>query len=325
MKKEDLEKNVEGYLSRREPHRRLTSFDYCYNYFYKNKHLSEDIERSCLVLGFYLVSWGMYRGNSFLLQRSVKHFKPLMQYISGLPENRWDIDVDSYNDENKKIIIEIYDIIKEKIMKDYDRNEREEHADLTLVTKIMLGIFGFIPAFDRFFCDTFKDISDKKRGVIAVNKESLGVIRKFYNDNMTIIDDFHRKTFTLDFTTGEETKIHYPKAKIIDMYGFNIGYEKVEKEKEEKNKIKISYMKKLADYSGETEPPVAHQTEQLAKKNLDNGVTRGKKSELIREILKEGGDVSISDVCKKVIERGGGKFKQCYYSEVERIIRKQRQ
>ena len=35
------------------------------------------------------------------------------------------------------------------------------------------------------------------------------------------IDNLSKNTFTTDFLSGEKTKINYPKAKIIDMYGFN--------------------------------------------------------------------------------------------------------
>jgi len=47
---------------------RYTSFDYCYNYFRQpSKEILADMEKSCLVIGFYLASWGMLRGSSFLL------------------------------------------------------------------------------------------------------------------------------------------------------------------------------------------------------------------------------------------------------------------
>ncbi len=54
------------------PDHRNSSFDYCYNYFRSNnaEAILRDKEKSCAILGFYLASWGMMRGSSFLLQKS---------------------------------------------------------------------------------------------------------------------------------------------------------------------------------------------------------------------------------------------------------------
>ena len=40
-----------------------------------------------------------------------------------------------------------------------------------------------------------------------------------------------KETFTKDFLTGEATQYSYPKAKIIDMYGFTLGFNKNEGER----------------------------------------------------------------------------------------------
>lgn len=64
---------------------RYLSFDYCYNYFYQNRNkLLQDLEKSCLVLGFYLASWGMYRESSFMLERNSNHLKNTIEYINTL-------------------------------------------------------------------------------------------------------------------------------------------------------------------------------------------------------------------------------------------------
>ena len=75
-------KNLESFNNDREQIERYASFDYCFNYFqekYKNGEKekiadSKNVQLSCLQLGFYLASWGMYRGSTFLLQKSVKIF-----------------------------------------------------------------------------------------------------------------------------------------------------------------------------------------------------------------------------------------------------------
>ena len=163
-----------------------------------------------------MASWGMFRGSSFLLQKSVKHFEPTIQFIFTLEESVWDIDVDKYDYGNIQTIIKIYEEISKRLIVNYN-------ADLTLITKILLGVFGFIPAFDNFFCSSFRNISNGQCGFRIVNIKSLTFIKKFYESNKNIIDRLSAETFTTDFLTGQKTNINYPKAKIIDMYGFISG------------------------------------------------------------------------------------------------------
>jgi len=216
MKANDIREIVGEFESKSNPDDRNASFDYCYNYFRKENNLTGDIEKSCLVLGFYLASWGMLRGSSFLLNRSLKYFESSIQYISTLERSVWNIDVDSYNDENIQQIQEIYNGLKLSLI-------RNENADLILITKIMLGVFGFVPAFDSCFCKTFRGIANGECGFNRLNVKSLGIIKRFYESNRAVIDNLAKKIFTTDFVTGQKTDINYPKAKIIDMYGFTKG------------------------------------------------------------------------------------------------------
>jgi hypothetical protein len=59
MEKENFDKIINEYKSKSQPTDRYTSFDYCFNFFSSNEDFTKDIEKSCLVLGFYLASWGM--------------------------------------------------------------------------------------------------------------------------------------------------------------------------------------------------------------------------------------------------------------------------
>lgn len=216
MIRTDIESIVKKFKTQSNPYHRYTSFDYCYNYFRITNDPTKDIEKSCLELGFYLASWGMFRGSSFLLRKSVKHFQPTIQYIATLDNSVWDIDVDNYDETNVKTIIKIYEDIKNHLI-------LNSNSDLTLITKILLGIFGFIPAFDNYFCNTFRVISDGQCGFRKVNVKALTFIKTFYDANKTTIDKLSAETFTTDFITGQKTTTHYPKAKIIDMYGFTVG------------------------------------------------------------------------------------------------------
>lgn len=229
LNKTDIESVFNTYRYKSNPEDRFTSYDYCYNYFKTNNNLSKDMEKSCYVLGFYLASWGMYRGSSFLLDKSVKHFENTINYLSDLDKSKWDIDVDNYSNDNMKIILELYNNIKAKLI--YDDN-----SDLTLVTKILLGVFGFVPAFDMNFKSSFKKIFNNECGFSTFNIKALESIKQFYEANKESIDKLSSNTFTTDFTTSKKTKIIYKKAKIIDVYGFITGKEINIKNKKIKNK-----------------------------------------------------------------------------------------
>jgi hypothetical protein len=213
MKVDDLEGVITKFKSKSDQMDRYTSFDYCYNYFKTNENFKKDIEKSCLVLGFYLASWGMLRGSSFLLQKSGKHYQKLIEYYSTLEKDIWKIDIDNYSNETNSQILEIYRKTKELIIVG-------NSSHLTLTTKILLGVFGFIPAYDQYFCKTFKNIYSGTCGFSVVNNNSLNSIKDFYESNKDDIDKFSKSTFTTDFLTGNKTNNNYTKAKIIDIYGF---------------------------------------------------------------------------------------------------------
>ncbi len=213
----DIVTTVEKFIHKSSPEDRFSSFDYCYNYFRLTEpcDIANDSEKSCLTLGFYLASWGMFRGSSFLLGKSAKYFQPTIEYIASLDRSVWTIDVNNYTDENIHKIIAIYSGIKGTLI-------QNKQSDLTLITKVLLGVFGFIPAFDQYFCDTFRAIFRKENaGFRRINEKSLTLIKVFYAQHQLAIDELANSTFTTDFKSGLKTDINYPKAKIIDMYGFN--------------------------------------------------------------------------------------------------------
>jgi len=224
----DLE-NVVLKLFRKEctPTHRYASFDYCFNYFQNSPVdlLEVDIEKSCLELAFYLASWGMLRGSSFLLKKSIKHYEPLIKYIIQLKKsnhNIWKIDANNYDSDSIQTILEVYKNITNLIMEN-DKSKRH----LVLTTKIMLGVFGCIPAFDQYFTDTFREICKNfpnYNGFRSVNKTNLMHIKEFYNANKEDIENLRNNIYTIDFNTGKFTKTKYTRAKIIDMYGFAKGF-----------------------------------------------------------------------------------------------------
>jgi len=216
--KSDIKAKVQEFQKIAFPDHRYSSFDYCYNYFFKidSQQVNSDIEKACAFLGFYLASWGMFRGSSFLLQKSYKYFIPVVNYISEIEPSIWDYKPSDYLEERKrKKVIKIYEDIKEKVIED-------DNQAKTLVTKIMLGTIGIVPAYDEYFCKTFKKVDPKVSKFSVFNEDSLIVLGNFYQKNQKEIDQLSKKIKTKRFEDDSEY-LQYPQAKIIDMYGFANG------------------------------------------------------------------------------------------------------
>jgi len=217
---EEIEEYLGFFDKDKRPFERYASFDYCFNYFqgFKDKaEITKDMRRSCLELGFYLASWGMYRGAGFLLQKSVRIFEPVMVYIVSPECDVWGIDVDNYTkDGNINKLIKCAGKIEE-ILKVHKPTRTDWD---TLVTKIMLGVFGNVPAFDTYF--------KIGSGLKTFDEHSLGKIKNFYDDHKNKITQ-KLKTFDDKSPNEEEanyryTDRHYTNAKIIDMIFFTKGF-----------------------------------------------------------------------------------------------------
>lgn len=208
----DIEANVRTYLEDRRPTDRYASFDYCFNYFQARREegriadLADGVELqvACLQLGFYLASWGMYRGSTILLQRSLAHLAPVIDVIARAPVDAWDIDADGYTRDACKSLLEVGAQIRAAF---------PEGATDTLVTKIMLGVFGSVPAFDTNFKTGF--------GVYAFGENALMRVGRFYRESAEAIE--RHRVPTLDFDTGVASNRRYTRAKVIDMIFFVEG------------------------------------------------------------------------------------------------------
>ncbi|WP_198305845.1 hypothetical protein [Arcobacter vandammei] len=254
----------------KEEEDRYASFDYCYNYFKNSSadELAQDKEKSCLVLGFYLASWGMLRGSSFLLEKSLKYYLQIIEYIierKQINPEYWELG-NYKNIDDKKIedIIKIYYDI-EKILGNASKNKNYS----TLITKIMLGVFACIPAFDTNFVKTFdilykNSFNNTNSSKITKEKlkECLEKIRCFYEHNNSCVDNtniYTKSFYKMEFTEIKPRKYvclnvnkipnKYSSAKVVDMFGFIVGEEilNLEKEKKEKEKKEKEKREKRKD------------------------------------------------------------------------------
>jgi hypothetical protein len=207
----DLDANLRKYLDGRKPNERYASFDYCFNYFQwfrESGNVSAlasqaNIQLSCLHLGFYLASWGMFRGSAELLQKSARSLIPIVEAVACTETSLWELDAHCYTEMNIRRLLQLASTI---------RHAQPSMSD-TLVTKIMLGVFGSVPAFDANFKRGF--------GVATLGPKALSRIGDFFQDHAEVINA--HQVPTLDFISGEPTQRSYTQAKVIDMAFFIEG------------------------------------------------------------------------------------------------------
>jgi len=123
---------------------RYLSWEHCYSNFGKYRGIGideETIDFLCLHLAFYLASWGMYRGSSFLLQRDYRiHREVVVEILKQEYLSLWGISCESLLDpQNLDLIFNLRNKIEKiYIDKRASIDGRMSVSDI-LITKILLG------------------------------------------------------------------------------------------------------------------------------------------------------------------------------------------
>ena len=200
---------------------RYRSWEHCYKCFHDARNNSKaDLDYLSLQLAFYLASWGMYRGSSFLLQKDYRVHVPVVQEILN-PKYDCLFGMECIDLRKKEIQGRLTDI--ESFMADYydDIRKRVKEIEVknqlssTLITKILMGTLGCVPAYDRYFIDGVKD---QKVTTGNYNIKSLLGLVDFYEHNMSKLENARKRLEVYD--------LQYPQMKLLDMGFWQIGFEK---------------------------------------------------------------------------------------------------
>lgn len=210
---EAIQAGYECYDSMKDdPHHRYLSWEYCHEAFQLNRRPQIDatIDYLCLHLAWYLASWGMLR-NSFLMQKDYKIHADVVRLIY---QPEWD---DLWDLSPEKLSQEYYAdrIMKlsESITEAYVASGAGIPTD-TLLTKILLGTVGCVPAYDRYFK---KALADTGAAPQVFSAKSIRTLGNLYLDHE---DEFEK----LRKHCG--SRIEYPAAKILDMCFFEYGFQR---------------------------------------------------------------------------------------------------
>lgn len=228
-----------------DPFSRFKSWEYCHNAFQnvrgkqnREEEITEDdIDYLALHLSFYLASWGMYRGSSFILQRDYKSHKPIVRIVLKEEyDELWDFNPLDYVNNDAKLS-EIAGLV-ETAYEDIETNgygnpperftvgcdttdtpNNNKPVSATLITKVLMGTFAACPAFDRFLIEgikRYKAVKPNEFGrYTCFSKKMMEYLFKFYINHST----------ELEFDESVVHNYHYPPMKKVDMYFWEVGFE----------------------------------------------------------------------------------------------------
>jgi hypothetical protein len=160
----------------------------------------------------------MYRGSSFLLWKDYLVHREVVNRILSLRDLR-NIDFSKQCAAEIKQVFELSSWIRtwyQQNISHVNGTAKKIHASDTLVTKILLGTLGCIPAYDRYFIEGLraKGLSHSR-----LSKDNFQSVVDFYNLNR---DDFDSVQKSIESNSG----IYYPTMKLVDIYFWKTGFDK---------------------------------------------------------------------------------------------------
>lgn len=205
---------------REDKNSRYRSWEHCYKHFYDERtNNNPDYDSLSLHLAFYLASWGMYRGSSFLLQKDYKVHEPVVREIlKSKYDSLFGIKSSEFRDEsNQKLLQELnaymtnyYGSVRLSIVENIPKKDISE----TLITKVLMGTLGCVPAYDRYF---IAGIKNQKISTGNYNLNSLLKLVEFYEENNDKLEKVRKTLKVCD--------MDYPQMKLLDMGFWQVGFE----------------------------------------------------------------------------------------------------
>ena len=216
-----MRREIEAYWgSSRGEHHRYRSWEHCFAYFQGvgPENLMGRRDEAALQLAFYLASWGMYRGSSFLLQHAYTVHRDV---IDVLAEARfralWSHDFGANPDDTLLIpnVLELVMAVREAYLPFVPKGGTTQPTD-TLLTKVVLGTVGCLPAVDRYFIDGFKSSGNRYS---HLNRAFIERILEFCEANLDELT-------AIQHQIRREAQVLYPLMKLVDMCFWQLGFEK---------------------------------------------------------------------------------------------------
>jgi len=214
-----IQRAVETYYGGASQHNRYRSWEHCYQFFrvaQRNGFVGER-DPAALQLAFYLASWGMYRGSSFLLQYAYTIHRDVVDLLAEPSfADLWEAGFGaSQADEGLIPLLRRLVADVRAAYRPYAEAVGRLPPTDTLVTKVVLGTFGCLPACDRYFIAGFKH---KGFQYSCLNDDFIRRLLSFCQEHLLELREIQRN---IERAGG----IHYPLMKLVDMYFWQTGYE----------------------------------------------------------------------------------------------------
>lgn len=209
-----------------DPNARFRSYDHAHKAFknnmYNGKVTNDELAKELFV---FLASWGMLR-NAFLMKKDYKFLIPVVEIVRDKRyEKLMDIEIFSLGQPGNlskndyiALILELKDKIKECFLgKTYwDKDETGAgfvETDInrvsdTLIGKILLCVFGCIPAYD----DNVKNAMRKLGICASISQKGLEHLLDWCDKQKAEIDDGKA-----DCNAVVDTGCYYPDMKVVDI------------------------------------------------------------------------------------------------------------
>lgn len=202
---------IDFYSRSREPNHRFKSWEHCYRFF--SNRPTSDKDTACLHLAFYLASWGMLRGSAKLLQ---KDYRIHAEAVSIILDSKFDclfalslIDAQKKEDTLFELIGTLRNVYRRLL------GNGSSPSD-TLITKVLLGTLGCVPAYDIFFVKGLRMEGVSYSGLKVSNfREMIQYCKDFEELLFQSQEDINK--------IAESEGVQYPIMKIIDMWFWTRG------------------------------------------------------------------------------------------------------
>jgi hypothetical protein len=203
-----------------DQYHRYRSWGHCYRHFRRRDQLraKHDLEESAIQLGFYLASWGMYRGSGFLLWKDFRiHLKVVQELMRPEHDLLLGFNPASNSDNGQVVgqILSLSDCIREAYcsqITSVNGHRCKIRVTDTLVTKILLGTLACLPAYDEY---VIKGMRAEGLSCATLKERNLNTLFEWYTERE---DEFHSVQRRI-----LENKLSYPSMKLVDMYFWQLG------------------------------------------------------------------------------------------------------